>query len=296
MRKLGSFVGRTIRSLKADQAVKLHQLKSIWLQAVGPFLSSQTEPVKVQNRILYLKVSTSVWAQEINLQQRMILDRLRRKMPNPPRRIVCWVGEVHVAKEKWTDKDDSDSSDLVPWKDIPIPDDRQARIEETVSTITSPKLQKRMRQLLELSVRREIYLLAQGELPCPICGNFRPSDEPFCSQCERDRKAEYERTLLRLLANKPWLSAEEATEQVPLQSRASFLRARKSLLADWMLQAWQLTDSMDSDQIKKSMNPKLRALLLDITMLRCSLPVHSLQNKHFYFALGKRIAEGYVDS
>ena len=33
----------------------------------------------------------------------------------------------------------------------------------------------------------------------------------------------------------------------------------------------------------------------DLPMLRCSLPAHALRPKHFYFALGKRLAAGYLD-
>ena len=43
------------------------------------------------------------------------------------------------------------------------------------------------------------------------------------------------------------------------------------------------------------MTDEFKALLMDITMLRCNLPAHSLQPRHFYFALGKRLAGGYLN-
>ena len=100
MKQLGSFVSRSVKELKADKAIELHRLKSDWLNSVGPFLGSQTEPISIKGRVLFLRVSSSVWAQEINLQQRLILDNLKKRMKTPPKKIVCWVGEVHKKKER----------------------------------------------------------------------------------------------------------------------------------------------------------------------------------------------------
>lgn len=293
MQRLGSYVHKTVRSLKAEQAIKLHQLKSAWLEAVGPFLGSQTEPVRVRYDVLYLVVSSPAWAQEVKLQQRLILQKLRSVMRYPPKKITCWVGEVHVARTLETAEDD-DSEDLVPWKNVKLPEARRARIEETVATISEPKLQNSMRKLLTLSVQRELYLLEQGQLPCPACGNFRPPELAICRECQKEKREEADRRVMRLLAQKPWLTARDAAEQLPLRDRATFMRIRKSLLAGMMLSAWQRTTGLEGRDLIDTMSSDFRSLLLDITMLRCSLPAHSLQPRHFQAALGKRLADAYL--
>jgi len=84
-------------------------------------------------------------------------------------------------------------------------------------------------------------------------------------------------------------------ERTPGVTRTRFMKIRKQLLADLMLSAWQRTDGMEGEELIESMDEELRTLLMDITMLRCSLPAHSLKPKHFYFALGKRLAKGYLE-
>lgn len=296
MKQLGSFVSRSVKELKADKAIELHRLKSDWLNSVGPFLGSQTEPISIKGKVLYLRVSSSVWAQEINLQQRLILDNLKKRMKSPPKKIVCWVGEVHQKKERPdSEPGPKEGEERVPWSDVEIPTDRLAGIKETLSTIADPGLKEKMRKLMELSVRRELYLLEHGQLPCPLCGNFRAAEEEICESCRREKAEEQERAVMRLLAKKPWLTAQEISERTPLKDRATFMRMRKTLLADWMLGAWQRTSGLEGEELIQSIDEKLRTLFLDITMLRCSLPVHSLQPKHFYFALGKRLASGYLN-
>ena len=151
-----------------------------------------------------------------------------------------------------------------------------------------------MHRLLELSVQREIYLLQKGQLPCPHCGNFRPSEEQLCRDCKRELKAERERKVMRLLAERPWLKAEDLAERATIKNRTAFMEVRRKLLANLMLQAWQRTSGMKGEALKESIDEPLRTLLLDITMLKCSLPAHSLQAQHFYHALGKRLAEAYL--
>lgn len=295
MKRMGGFVNSSIKSLKAGKAIELHRLKSDWLNAVGPFLSSQTEPISLKGNILYLRVSSPIWAQEIHLQQRLVIENLAKRMKHPPKKIVCWVGEVHQKAERPISGDGpGQEEEKVPWSELAIPEERLARIQETLSTIDDPGLQKKMKKLMELSVRRELYLLAQGQLPCPLCGNFRSPEESICENCRRERKEERERAVLRLLAREPWLTARDVAERLPLKDKATYMRLRKTLLANWMLDAWQRTSGLTGEELDRVIDQDLRTLLLDITMLRCSVPIHALQARHFYFALGKRLASAYL--
>ena len=294
MKKLGQFVGKTVRSLKAEHAVKLHQLKSAWLESVGPLVGSQTEPVKIKGKTLFLVVSSPLWAQEINLQQRLILQKLRKSLPNPPSKIVCWVGQPHTAKSNNPSSAKAGPRELVPWKNLDIPTERQEKIEKTLSTILDDRLRDKMRRLLELSVQREIHLIDKGQIPCPICGNFRDPSRTLCRACKREQSQERERRAMRILAQEPWLSGQDLADRSHIKTKPGFMKIRKTLLSNLMLQAWQATSGMDSEQIGNVMNEELRNLFLDITMLRCTLPAHSLKPQHFYAALGKRIASGYL--
>lgn len=295
LNKLGRYVDKSIKSLKAGQAVKLHRLKSAWLEAVGPFLGSQTEPVRIKGRVLFLVVSSPLWAQEVKLQQRLILSKLKSSLKDTtPTSITCWVGEPHAKKAGENRSQAEDETELVPWKTIPIPQSRLERIEQTLKSVKEERLRDKIRKILKLSVQREIYLIDQGQLPCPHCGNFRPPDSELCPSCERERAERLERSVMRLLIQKPWLSAQDIAERTKLKDRNQFQTIRKKLLGNLMLQAWQRTSGLEGPELSRSMDDDLRSLLMDITMLRCSLPAHSLQAKHFYFALGRRLADGYI--
>ncbi len=295
MKKVGNFVNSTLKSLRAEKAVELHQLKHAWLQAVGPFLGSQTEPVRIKANTLFLVVSSSMWAQEINLQQRTILNKLKPHLKGfpPLKKLVCFVGEPH--KREIKSEQPADTEESVPWAEIAVPPERLQRIEDHVRQIEDEKLRDKLRKLMKLSVQREIYLIEQGQLPCPLCGNFRRPTLEICENCEREREEERERKVMRLMAQKPWLSAQDLADRTHLKDRSTFQKVRKKLLGNWMLQAWQQTGGLEGRDLIPVMTDEFKALLMDITMLRCNLPAHSLQPRHFYFALGKRLAGGYLN-
>ena len=295
MKKVGNFVNSTLKSLRAEKAVELHQLKRAWLNAVGPFLGSQTEPVRIKAYTLFLVVSSSMWAQEINLQQKTILNKLKPHLKGfpPLRKLVCFVGEPHKREVK--PEHIAEAEESVPWTEVTVPPDRLKRIEEHLSQVEDEKLRDKLRKLMTLSVQREIYFVGQGQLPCPLCGNFRDPAFDICQNCEREREEERERKVMRLMAQKPWLSAQDLADRTHLPDRSTFQRIRKKLLGNWMLQAWQQTSGLEGRDLIPVMTDEFKALLMDITMLRCNLPAHSLQPRHFYFALGKRLAGGYLN-
>lgn len=264
--------------------------------AVGPIVASQAEPTKIRGQTLHVTVSSPAWSQEIQMQQRLILERLKSKLHKAPTRIACWVGKPYALPPGQKAQDKTESPDPAPWATTAIPDHRQARIEATLATLEDPGLQARLRPLIELAVRRELYFLERGQLPCPVCGALRPAREESCEDCRREKLEQAERKLTRLMARKPWLKIRDLQERAPWAGRAHVMRLRKALHANLLMQAWQLSEGLEGPQLEARMNRAFHKLLVDITMLRCFLPKDSLRPFHFRYALGKRLGDAYLSS
>lgn len=293
MRALGSYVDEAVRSLKADKAIEIHRLKDAWLKAVGPILASQSEPTKIRGAVLYVTVSSPAWSQEIQFQQKLILGRLKTMLRSSPTKIACWVGEPHVAPVQSKQSSAKNEREVVPWFDVAVPEARQAVIETHVAGLEDDGIRAKVRALMELSVKREIYLLEKGLLPCPICGSMRDPELEICEECYRERMLRAERRILQAFAKRPWLKVRDIQDSAPWAGRALVIRLKKLLRTDLLQQAWQLAEGTEGGELSAKMTPAFRKLLLDITMLTCSLPEDSLKPRHFGYALGKRLAQGY---
>lgn len=293
MQKMGSFVGKVVKSLKAEKALAFYRVKEAWLTAVGPVIAGQAEPTKLERRTLFVTVSSPHWSQEIQLHQRMILERLQKNLGHKPQKIVCWVGQPHQNRSEETAQPEPENTE-VPWREQPIPPERKRRILATVSSLKEESLRNRLQSLLELSVKRELYLIEKGLIPCPLCSTLKPLDDEFCSDCLRQRAEERERALLRALAKKPWMSGRDLQDLAPSLRRPDILRLRKTLRTIWLTEAWHLSEGLTGTDLTGKMTPQLRSALEKIAMLTCSLPMESLQTRHFLYALGKRLGTAYL--
>lgn len=293
MLRFGRYVHDAVKGLNAQKAVEFHQLKEAWYRAVGPVLAGQAEPTRLRGGVLHVTVSSPAWSQEIQMQQRLILQRLKKSMARPPSKIACWVGQPHTAPPEKERQAPSQESQ-VPWASLTIPEHRQEGIETALAALSEPEQREKLRPLLELAVRRELYFLSRGYLPCPECGQMRPLDHDSCDVCHAERMALAENKLLRLMARKPWLKIRDLQDTAPWANRSQILRLRKLLHSNLLMQAWQLSEGTEGEELEKKMNPKLQQLLLDVTMLRCYLPESSLRPHHFQNALGKRLSRAFL--
>lgn len=295
MKRMSFFVDGVVKSLKAEKAVELHRLKEAWLDAVGELVAGQAEPKKIQNGILYVIVASPHWSQEISLQQHVILKRLRKSLRKPPRKIVCWVGQPHHRPTQAA-RPGGETEPQVPWLKVPIPPERQAQIDANLATLDDDETRPKLRNLMELAVKREIYLLARGHLPCPLCGTLTPNAEEFCADCRREREGDRERAILRLMSRQPWLSARDLQDRLPGLSKDLYTRLRKQLRSNLLQQAWAAAEGTEGEELLARMDKDFRHLLERVAMLTCSLPLTSLQPRHFHYALGKRLASAYLES
>jgi len=70
---------RAARELAAPKT-GLATVQGAWAQTVGPQLAEVATPVSERAGTLTIEVTDSVWAQELDLMQRQLLERLRAEL------------------------------------------------------------------------------------------------------------------------------------------------------------------------------------------------------------------------
>lgn len=75
-KSLGDALGDLVKQLGIKQ--KLDETRAIesWYQIAGPTINEVTESVWIERKKLFVKVSSSVWRQELHLQRQAWLQRL----------------------------------------------------------------------------------------------------------------------------------------------------------------------------------------------------------------------------
>lgn len=87
-KSLGDALGGVIDQLGIKR--KLDEARAIeaWYQIAGPTINEVTESVWVDRKKLLVKVSSSVWRQELHLQRQAWLQRLQKVAGNAVQEIV----------------------------------------------------------------------------------------------------------------------------------------------------------------------------------------------------------------
>lgn len=82
---------------------EFQHLRSCWPEVVGPTVMAQTRPLSVERGVLKVAVSSSVWAQQLTFQRRLILAKLNVLLASP-------LADIRFSTAHWVLTPESDES------------------------------------------------------------------------------------------------------------------------------------------------------------------------------------------
>jgi predicted nucleic acid-binding Zn ribbon protein len=77
--KIGDVILECLRELHIDRKLKEVQLVSQWESMMGKTVAHRTSQIYIKNRILYLRVTSSVLKTELIMMRQDIIDKLNEK-------------------------------------------------------------------------------------------------------------------------------------------------------------------------------------------------------------------------
>jgi len=90
-RKISGAIQRLVAEIAPQDPVTL--IRMAWPKVVGDLIAKETYPSSLRGGILTITCSSSVWAQELDLLSRKVLERLADEFGNSPaQRLRCVVG------------------------------------------------------------------------------------------------------------------------------------------------------------------------------------------------------------
>ncbi len=288
MKKLGGQLPQTLKALKATKGVARVRIFEAWRLVVGDLLARHSTPFKVHGSKLLVRVSAAAWATEIQLRQQEILQRLARHLGEDPlKEIRCTVSWDGTRPAQPPPKPEPS-----PVTAMPVSPERLEEILRICSEIADPDLREKVEKAMTAQAQRELYQVQQGKLPCPLCGRFRSPQEALCRGCERERRSQRETTILQSMARAPWNTQRDLQADFPDLSGAEYRRLRNRLRSLLKERVWQAYWGVSpGDPLPAAM----RANIMDFTMLTTGLPFTQLEKRHFYFALGEKLAKAYLE-
>ena len=76
MEDIGSIIGSVVNRMDIDTKLKTSGIFNHWEEIVGKEIAKRSRPDKLVRKILYISVSTSIWANELSLMSEKLIKKI----------------------------------------------------------------------------------------------------------------------------------------------------------------------------------------------------------------------------
>jgi hypothetical protein len=149
LQKLGNVLQGILKKHNIFFDSEGQRLLEVWQKAVGPQISVQTRPDRLKRNTLFIKVSSSVWMQQLHSLKQEIMEKINQTLGKELiKNIHFSIGDIPSAIPTNT-YSSSFSSDFYPLKDKEI-----KLIEKSISSVEDPELKEILRRVMTKNIIR----------------------------------------------------------------------------------------------------------------------------------------------
>jgi hypothetical protein len=147
LERLGDFLEKALKRKKISIDIMDHDIRDAWKNAVGPQISAQSNPFKFKNGMLYIKVSTPTWMQELRFMKQEIMDRLNAAMGSKTLKDIHFsIGHTVPSPT------DSDIDDAKVSADFTLKEREKRLITKTTATINDRELKNIIKRIMKKEI------------------------------------------------------------------------------------------------------------------------------------------------
>ncbi|MBN1382847.1 MAG: DUF721 domain-containing protein [Deltaproteobacteria bacterium] len=133
-------------------------LRDLWLKAVGPTIAAQSRLENRKKDTLVVKVSSSVWMQQLSFLKEEIIEKMNNVLPaGPIKKIRFHIGEISSPMPTQA------ASELFKTgRPSPLKERDKKMIEETTASLRDPELKDMLKKLMLKEITRRRFMEKQS--------------------------------------------------------------------------------------------------------------------------------------
>lgn len=126
-----STLSEILGNLPVKERVKEYGLWKVWDKLAGEAVSRHCQPERLKDGILFLKVDSPVWMQQLQFLKSLIIEKVNGFMKeNAVKDVRFQIGKLgQTRKGKWK-----------PWKEVSLPQEVVLRLNNELSSVRDPEL------------------------------------------------------------------------------------------------------------------------------------------------------------
>jgi predicted nucleic acid-binding Zn ribbon protein len=141
--RVGEVLGNSLKRLDLSYRLSEYGVWPVWDEVVGKTIAVNAQPEKIRNGTLFIKVSSSVWMQQLQFMKEMIAEKLNHRLNREVvKNIFFVVGRIDSPKP-------SETQTSTP------PIDQEPKIDQQfLESVSDPELRQAFKKLLNSYSRR----------------------------------------------------------------------------------------------------------------------------------------------
>jgi predicted nucleic acid-binding Zn ribbon protein len=143
--RVGEVLGNSLKRLDLSSRLSEYGVWPVWNEVVGKTIAVNAQPEKIRNGTLFVKVTSSVWMQQLQFMKEMIAEKLNHRLNREVvKNIFFVVGRI----------DSPATAETVSAASTPAIDQEPKIDEQFLESVSDPELRQAFRKLLKSYSRR----------------------------------------------------------------------------------------------------------------------------------------------
>ena len=146
--RLGDVLGKSLKRLELAPRLDEYGVWPVWNDVVGNPIARNAQPEKIRNGTLFVKVSSSVWMQQLQFMKELITEKLNQRLGTVVvKNIFFVVGKIDAATAE------NEAQPTTPTS----AEAREPEIDEAfLNSLTDPDIRQAFKRLLRSYTRRKL--------------------------------------------------------------------------------------------------------------------------------------------
>lgn len=224
-----------------SQSVMVH-----WESIVGRDIASQAYPTRVRNQILFVAVTSPVWAHHLSMMKEQILEKIRQFTGQKQvsiKDIRFHAGKLPALQEFQDHENSGQDLDIrQKLRRIQLDRGNLSQIQDMLTGIRDQELRSRVERILLKEWKWKKIKQQESYHPCRQCGALCPPDTSYCMVCMIDQKQKNRDKIREILAQLPWMEYTECRQYIECDF-FEFIRAKHELIQSLTVQLEENPDN-----------------------------------------------------
>ena len=143
--RVGEVLGNSLKRLDLSYRLSEYGVWPVWNEVVGKTIAANAQPEKIRNGTLFVKVTSSVWMQQLQFMKEMIAEKLNHRLDREiVKNIFFVVGRI----------DSPGPAETLTTISTPAVDQEPEIDQQFLESVPDPELRQAFKKLLKSYSRR----------------------------------------------------------------------------------------------------------------------------------------------